>query len=871
MVNATLRSGTNTFHGTLFEFVRNTVFDARNFFYVQPLGSTFNFKEPLRRNQYGGTVGGPVRHNRTFFFADIERLDLREGQIFNNVVASLAQRTGDFSALPPGKILDPLTYQPFPGNIIPQSRISPQAAFFLKYLPQPNILQGATSRNVVTSSLAQGETRGDIRIDHQISRSTQLMGHYTINNNNEIDPNPFAPIGSTSLYSRSQDAMISLTHVFSPRWLDEGRFAYYRSLFLFPAMLQGTNFNQAAGVQGFNDTTSIYGFPQITLGSYTAFTGAPSDQRPKSNLVRTWQYADNVSYSNGRHNMKFGGELMHDNMRDWNGSNSDGVFNFLGTYSGDAFGDFLLGYPDSIARDYFKDLNGNRGNFWSLYAQDSFRFTPNLTINAGLRFEINSFWNGIRGQESAINLTTGKLVIPSSIDPAVQSLTSYLLPLFADRIQTTSQLGLPTSVHPSEHDWAPRIGFAWRPAGSATFVIRGAYGIFYTFPDQNPVDNTVATVPFVAVATVFNDRPPLTPTRTWANFFLGQPNVSPNPNPGQPCPFGFAALFCATPNVDSADLNFHTTYSQQWNLSVQRQITSKTSLDIAYVGNKTTHANQNSSWNDPLPGPGAIQNRRPLPQWGTLTYAHFDENANYNALQAKLETRAWHDLTMLTSYAYSKCIDYGSTEGSATQALYRFNRAVCDYDLPQTFAASFDDQLPFGRGKRWLDSPSRWVSQVVGGWEFSGILTLRSGYPFTPTISSDTANTGVGSQHPNVVGTPTIVGNPNCWFYISANPVCASLAPNTASAFTVPATYTYGTGGRNILRADGLKELDFTLLKSFRIAEMRQLEFRSEFFNILNHPTFAAPATAINSSSGAQVGSTLNTGRIIQLALKLRF
>ncbi len=872
VINATLKSGSNTFHGTLYEFVRNSAFGARNFFFVPPPGSKETI-EPLRRNQYGGTVGGPIRRNKTFFFADFERTDLREGQDFNNVVPSLAERTGDFSQLLASKktILDPLSYQPFPGNLIPTSRIAPQAAFFLKYLPPPNVVQGATSRAADTNSLAQDQSRGDIRIDHQISSNTQLMGRYSINNNVESDPNPFPQIGFVGLYSRAQDAVASLTHVFGPRWFNETRFAYYRSLFLFSGYLQGTNFNQQAGVQGFNDTTSVYSFPQITLGTYATFTGSPSDQRPKSNLVRTWQYADGVVYSSGHHNLKFGAELMHDNMRDWNGSNSVGVFNFLGTYSGDAFGDFLLGYPDSVTRDYFKQLNGNRGNFWSAYAQDNFRVTPSLTVNAGLRFEINSFWNGIRGQESAINVVTGKLIIPSSIDPAVQTLTSYLLPLFTDRLQSSNQAGLPASIHPSERDFAPRIGLAWRPFGSNRWVIRSAYGIFYTFPDQNPVDNTVATVPFVAVQTVFNDRPPLAPTRTWGDFFLGQAAVGPNPNPGQPCSFGFIANSCDTPNVDSASLTFHTTCEQQWNFSLQRQLTSSTSFDIAYVGNKTTHANQNSSWNDPLPGPGAIQSRRPLPQWGVLTYVQFNENANYNALQAKFETRAWHNLTMLASYSYSRCIDYGSTEGSATRALYRLNRAVCDYDLPQTFVGSFDYLLPFGKGKHWLGSAPGWMNRIVGGWEFAGIQTLRSGLPFTPTINGDVANTGVGSQHPNLIGPPTLIGNVNCWFYISANAACASLAPNATSVFTVPAAYTYGTSGRNILRANGLNELDFTVMKTFALTESQLFEFRTEFFNIVNHPTFAAPATAINSSTGGQVSSTLNAARIIQFALKFRF
>jgi hypothetical protein len=871
MVNVTMKSGGNQFHGTLFEFVRNSYFDARNFFYVPPVGSTLQ-NEPLRRNQYGFTVGGPIVRNKTFFFADWERTGLLQGVDFNNVVPSVAQRSGDFSQLLQGskplQLKDPLSGNPYPGNVIPASAISQQGKFFLPYLPTPNSVVGSTNYSALTNDLLQHQIRADMRVDQVLSASTQIMARYSINNNDESDPNPFTTLGTFPLFSRGQNATTSLTHVFSPRWVMDARMSYYRSYFLFGPTLGGTNFNQQAGVKGFDDTTSIYSFPEITLTGYATFNGSPFDQRPKSNRHKNWQYATNMSYSSGRHSIKFGAELLQETAAYVNGSNSVGVFNFVGTYSGNAFADFLLGYPDSVTRDYFKQLNGYFGNFFSSYVQDSYRLTQNLTINAGIRFELNGFYSGIRGQKSAFDLTTGKLIIPSSIDPAVQPLTSTLTPLFSDRIEYTKQLGLPNSIQSPQPDFAPRFGFAWRPGSSEKMVVRGSYGIFYLFPDGGNINNFVATVPFVASTTIVNDRPPVKPTRTWADFFLGQPNVAPNPNPGQPCAFGFVANSCATPNVDSGAINLQATYIQEWNVAVQRQITSSTSIDIAYVGSKSTHLQTQPSINDPAPGPGAIQARRPYPQWGTAVYGTFDGFGTYHALQAKFESRNYHGLTTLLSYAYSKCLDKGA---GVTQYFQRFNKGVCDYDLPSVFTGSFDYQLPVGRGKQFLSHAPGYVNQVLGGWELAGVLTLRSGLPFTPTINGDVANTGVSNQRPLVVGTPTIVGQPSCWFYISANPSCVALDPSGTNAFAAPATYTYGNSGRNILRANALKQLDFTLLKTFAVRERMGFEFRAEIFNILNHPVFAAPSTAINSSSGAQVSSTLNAARIIQLALKFRF
>ena len=245
--------------------------------------------------------------------------------------------------------------------------------------------------------------------------------------------------------------------------------------------------------------------------------------------------------------------------------------------------------------------------------------------------------------------------------------------------------------------------------------------------------------------------------------------------------------FLAPRRSDSGSIVYKSQTIDEWNFAIQRQVTQSTSLDVDLRRETRRRiSNQNLSVNDPIPGPGAIQTRRPLPQWGAFTYADFQENANYNALQAKYEARNWHGLNTLMSYAYSKCIDSGTLQGGTTLALLSSNRGVCDQDMPHTFTGSFDYALPIGKGRQFLSSAHGFVNQLIGGWGMAGIVTLRSGLPFTPTISNDMANTGVGSQRPQVIGAPLIVGQPNCWFYVSANPACASFAPQATSAFASP-------------------------------------------------------------------------------------
>jgi hypothetical protein len=867
IVNATLKNGTNEFHGTLYEFLRNNAFDAKNYFYTPAPGSNRR-DEPLHRNQFGFAIGGPIWKNKTFFFLDMQTTLFTTAENFDQIVPSDAMRAGDFTAAGLPVIKNPLTGAQVSSNgvpnIIPANLISPQAQYLLQYMPHANQVRGTTSHAVLTNTLKQQLGQGDIRIDHQLASNDRLMGRYSIANNRETDPNGYPAMGSFPLRSRGQDALIRETHIFNSRLLNEAQVSYYRSNFLFTSSLQGQNINAAAGIQGFQDLApdAVKGFPTITISNYSAYNGQGGNQYPKHNKIRSVQYVDHINYSSGKHDISVGYENFHNTETYVAGTTSVGIFTFNGDYSGDNFADFMLGYPLSSSRSYFRNLWGNAGNFQSFYVQDDYRAKSNLTINMGIRWEINPFYNSIKGQGTGFDPTTGKLVIPSNFSIDAQPQTPILYPLFSDRIALTDDLHLPTTIRStSTHDIAPRLGFAYSP-GTGNTVFRGAFGIFFVFPDDNAINNTQGSIPFIASQAVNNTKP--TPILTFGDFYQSQPIASANPNPGAPCAFGFVANSCSTPSLSTMDLHVKSTYVEEYNLAVQHQFGSKVSLDVSYVGNKTTHMEQSWSNNDPDPAPGPIQARRPLKQWGPITYARFASSANYNSLQTKLETRSLAGATVLVAYTYSKCLSNNGTR--------RLNPALrdygpCSYDITHNFVASMFDELPFGRGKAFLAHLPRLANGAVSNWRLSGISTLQSGLPFNPTISGDQANTGVSGQRPNVIGTPVLVRKPNCWFFDSKNISCGA----GTNAFAIPALYTYGNGGVNTLRADGLVQFDLSLLKSFHFTDTRSLEFRGSFFNIFNHTTFAAPSTNINSTSTGQITATRNASRQVELAAKLYF
>lgn len=427
--------------------------------------------------------------------------------------------------------------------------------------------------------------------------------------------------------------------------------------------------------------------------------------------------------------------------------------------------------------------------------------------------------------------------------------TAYAL--FKDYIQTSHQAGLPLSItYPDDNQWAPRFGLAWRPFGNST-VVRGGYGIFYEMENTDGRVNR-NMLPFLLSETVFATANTV-PTRTLANFFLGQPLGSATSNP----------------TLNPTYTHLARGSDQHWNIGIQQQLTPDTVLEIDYVGNHGTHLNSTNPFNNPSPGAGAIQGRRPYPIWGAISYFSQDMSTDYDALQVKAEKRFGSGLWYLFSYTYSKSLTVQDTPAAGGD--FYFEKALSSFDIPQNIAFNMGYQLPFGKGKQFLSNAHGIVQALFGGWSAQGIVNIRSGQPFTPTISRDIANTGIGGQRPDIVGTPVIVGQPTCWFYVASNAACAAFDPGASSAFALPAQYTYGNGGADILRSEWLKDFDFSLFKEFHITESSILQFRAESFNLTNTPTFGIPSTATDTASGGVVTSSANNPRQLQFALKYNF
>jgi hypothetical protein len=440
--------------------------------------------------------------------------------------------------------------------------------------------------------------------------------------------------------------------------------------------------------------------------------------------------------------MKAGMEWLHRNDGFHIGQNSVGNWSFLGTYTGNGFADLLTGFPDNGTRSPVQTLQGAYDDFKAWHFNYTFRVRPGLTLNFGIRWDINPFMKGIRRTRTGFDPSTGKVIVPSGLqnDLTAQPLTGLLLQLFGDRVSFTDDLGLPPSVSPSDHrNVAPRVGIAWTPMPKT--VIRSAYGWFLAFPDTNLINNTVVTVPFVLNSQVFNDRPPAAPTRTFSNFFQGAAIASPNPNPGQPCSFGLVLNSCDTPTMTSALVNLREQYTEEWNLTVEREITSRVAFTAAYVGSRTVRLQQSQRRNDPPPGAGPIKRgvhfRRAPSACGMGRQGNLQRAADF-ARSARLARPDANGFLRPR-----KCLDNADDSGAPSQALIGLTMRRATSTRP-TRARSVSTMGSRGTGKQFPNH-LRSGGPVLGGWELAAVTTFKSGLPFTPTIGSDRANTGAGA------------------------------------------------------------------------------------------------------------------------------
>jgi hypothetical protein len=840
-LNATTKAGSNQFHGAAFEFLRDDAFDARNFFARET--------EKLKRNQFGGTLGGPILKSRTFFFGSYEGMREEQGLVYNNVVPSAAMKSGDFSGL--GKVIyDPLTRLPFPGNVIPANRISPQARYFTGFVPDPNVGSSTFAWAPVRQLDSDQVTA---RLDQSLTDRHRIFARYSYHNQRMSDPNVYPALGNAPLQTKGQNIVISMTNTFSSSLLHEVRFNYIPATLNLEAFLQGTDQYAQAGVRGFEETSrpGVGGsFPDFSWSGYTAMQGSAFDQRPKTQDLKTWEFGDNLTWITGRHIFKLGGKIrrwvplftdskQYAGQWTYDGSITQNTASPAGT--GDAFADFLLGYARQVTRAFPADTFGGQATYYHAFVQDDLKVSDRLTVNLGLRYEYSPWLSGYRGQSGTFLPGNARPIVIGSdgdqIDLGAQFAGQTAFALFQNYIQTTSQAGLPESVTATDKaQIAPRLGFAWRPLGEKT-VLRGGYGLFYEQESSaDRVNNNM--VPFRLDQTAFNDQAP--PVRPMSDFFLGT-----------------ALTTAAAPTLQAVSTKQKMGRDHHFSFGVQQEVLPFTVLEMNYVGNIGRNLNGVTNLNFPDPATGAVQARRPYPQFGNISY--FDDNmeTTYHSLQSTLEQRSHNGLWYLASYTWSKSITTQNTPAAGGNTARE--KALSPFDIPHNVAFSVGYELPFGKEKRFLSTANGLVDGLLGGWQVQGIYIWRTGRPFTPTISTDRANTSIGAQRPNRVGSGVLDNpTPEMWF--------------DKTAFTVPAQFTYGDSGASIIREGSYKTLDFSLFKQFRIGTGGRLQFRAEAFNLTNTASFSAPAsTVIDTAAGGRVTSTSGPPRQMQFALKYDF
>ncbi|MEW5978797.1 MAG: carboxypeptidase regulatory-like domain-containing protein [Acidobacteriota bacterium] len=837
-VSVRIKSGTNEIHGSVFEFLRNDKLDARNFF--QPERSI------LKRNQFGGAIGGPLKKDKVFWFIGYEGTRQREGLAYNITVPTEAQRSGNFTGLTP--IIDPVTGQPFPNNTIPADRINQVANYFIPFFPLPNA--GTQFIHSPSQSFRRDQVNG--RYDHYLNDANRVYVSYTFNQNRLLTPDAMPKQGGALRQGRAQSAAVNWNRTFSPRVMNTLTLGWSRFRNVLTSESVGTNHTVLSGLQGFDETTAKFpGFPSLSIGGYQGINGF--DWTPLINPTENRQIKDDFSIIRGEHQIRVGTDLRRFIWSSKSAAVSRGFIDYSGDYSADGWADFLLGLPLGAFRQFPQD-NYNQQSFnLAWYVHDDWRITPRLTLNLGLRYEYDTWPVDSRNQITSFDPVSGKFVVGheggKQPDLAAQTLAPLAWSLFGDLMARAEDVGLPNRSlrFPDKNNWAPRFGLAYRPTFLKDTVVRLGYGVFYSLLNGNNYSDATATsIPWIISQGVNNTTP--FPTLDNQNLFV------PFDTPG-----------AASPNIQPIifDPRARVPYLQAWNLAVQRQLNSSTSIEVAYVGNKGTHLETRVPFNRAAtPGPGPIEARRQFQELSEGYAQQNISNSNYNAMQIKLERRYAGGLAVLASYTLAKSIDTASSDfGSGVQNMndLRAERAVSNFDHPQRLSVGYVYELPFGSGRRMLSSARGAAQQLLGGWELAGIVTLQSGAPFTITSGRDRANIGTSSsQRPNrmlagKLDRPTL----NRWF--------------DTTAFVLNDQFTFGNSGRNILRGDGLAQWDFSLLKNFAVREGMILQFRTEFFNVLNHPDFNNPNSRLTSSIFGRVTGTRTAPRIGQFALKLIF
>lgn len=849
------RSGSNQFHGSLFESLQNNVLNARNFFALS--------RPPLRLNQFGGTFGGPIRKDKTHFFVTWERTNQLVSDTLLSTVPTLANRAGDFSDLrnasgQPVVIYDPANTvngarQPFPGNRIPATRLDPVALAAINYYPLPNRAGTITNANNFVGNSANRLNRDIVvaRTDHRFSAKDLVTARYYINNSGTDDSGtygvPVADPLSNITAVRVQSILGSHTHIFSPSLINDVKFTYLRRKFINTRPGYRENLAGDIGLTGVTDA----GFPAFTVPGYASLGNSTGSYRLQT-PIQDRQIIDAISYFHGKHAFKFGAEFRAASNEEERDRGSSGNFTLTplitglpGTAgTGNAVASFALGEINAASIQVSDKLR-TRAGYLAFYAQDDWRITDRLTLNFGVRWETEL---PRREADNRMNSFDPIAINPVSGTPGIVTWAG---------VNGTPERAFATDIN----NFGPRFGFAYRVPGKGDTVVRGGAGIFYGSTVSNTIGDTAA-LGFSTQASYIAAQPDLVSALRLRDGFPAATRP--------PLTSGFGAVPVgqrATTAISYFNPEQIAPISYQYNLSVQREVARGVLAELGYIGNVSHHLAANdftlNQVRPELMGPGDAQARRPFPQFSNVTWINPTiGNSSYHAGFVRIQQRLGRRLSFLTHYTFSKFLDdvaaaagdeYGEV-GSYMDAYNRgLDKARSGSDVPHRLVVTFTYEVPAVTRNRILNG-------ALGGWKVGVLETLQSGAPFTVVTASNSTNAfSAGPIRPNLLRNPELDSGERSitrWF--------------DTSAFVAPPFYAFGNAPRSVLRGPRLVNTDLTLEKSFSISEQVKFDLRGEFFNVLNHANFNIPGFTLGGPGFGVISSARNP-RITQLSARFSF
>lgn len=906
VVNATTKSGTNQIHGVVYDFLRNQAFDARNYF-DQTL-------PPYHQNQFGATLGAPLRKDKLFVFADYEGLRLSQGQTYTSLVPTSAQKAGNFSSqldttsptgvsdcngqpTYAGELFDTKLTQasaasptgfcgvPFgyangvASNIVPTDRMDALGAKLAALYPAPNAANSTGYNYVSNPKLVRTGDQGDIRVDQVIDSHDNAFYRFSMSRAPYTIPPPllgladgggfFSGAGNNNAYSIA----VSETHVFSPKKVDEVRVGWNRlhsSRFQFNS---GTDVSGQIGFPGvpYQAGTSNGGLPQMFFND-VATLGSPT-YLPSNEIQNTYTLSDTFTLIQGDHSIKIGGEFRPEEFTIFQPAAPRGTLSFGTQFTdnpgaqgtgGSGFATLLTGQPDGGAINNINNVDYNR-QVYGIFLQDDWRATPKLTMNAGVRYDFFSAIKERHNAQANFNPVTGDLDIPKSSNAV---LTPTFAALLAGKVNRTASDGL---IAPVYTNVSPRVGLAYQ--FQPGWVVRAAGGLFFNGEESGPYSNPspgfnppyFASQNFVgpcslpSYAAVQDCSVP--GLRTLANGFPATSLTDPN-----------------TPNLFSED-QLRTPYVEQWHVTVQHEIGPKTTVEAAYVGSKGTHLyttsnlNQATATADPT---ADYASRRPFSYVdSSIGWLKSNGFSNYNAGQVRLEEHLNHGVAAIVNYTYSHGLGNSSNAnlGAQNNDGFRDIRRIAEYgnldfDVRHRFTAGYSWDLPIGRGMALGGKSGPLLNALVGGWQLSGVVTLSSGTWYTVTDSNSNFSNSDGQQRPDFVPGQKASDKP-----------CVPGTFFNTCAFGDPALGSFGNVSLNTLNGPGNKNWDASLLKTIGFGEARHLELRGEFYNVLNHPNLLFAGAGPQNSNNATTFGSSNFGvltaardpRLIQIGAKIYY